>query len=289
MGNRFPLSSKQPLPELSLSRGTVEDLANTPFFVIWWGFVPLPQVNAIKWGCRGMTESPHNKTDLVWAVTAAGAPSSWGRCRWGAEQHPQAPQVTLSPCVIGSADKQLLRGEIGPTFNWCPCCLEQRAKESCCWAPGCPLSVSWGCLLSGCNSLQEFPRTATTGCPQPARCPGLTGVLGRRKERLGITGNCGNRLSPQSRLQLGPAGHEVPLSPAWSQHGAPGSSTVRRKLPDSSRHAPGYVLPAETASGSHGANPKFMPALPIIYSALCAQTALSVMLDNEIISGFALA
>lgn len=192
MGNRFPLSSKQPLPELSLSRGTVEDLANAPFFVIWWGFVPLPQVNAIKWGCRGLTESPHNKTDLVWAVAAAGAPSSWGRCRWGAEQHPQAPQVTLSPCVIGSAEKQLLRGEIGPTFNWCPCCLEQRAKESCCWAPGCPLSVSWGCLLSGCNSLQEFPRAATAGCPQPARCPGLTGVLGRRKapgwELLGTVG-----------------------------------------------------------------------------------------------------
>lgn len=185
MGNRFPLSSKQPLPELALSRGTVEDLANTPFFVIWWGFVPLPQVNAIKWGCRGMTESPHNKTDLVWAVTAAGAPSSWGRCRWGAEQHPQAPQVTLSPCVIGSADKQLLRGEIGPTFNWCPCCLEQRAKESCCWAPGCPLSVSWGCLLSGCNSLQEFPRAATAGCPQPARCPRADRGTGEEERKAG--------------------------------------------------------------------------------------------------------
>lgn len=92
------------------------------------GICTSSSVNAIKSGCRGMTESPHNKTDLVWAVAAAGAPSSWGRCRWGAEQHPQAPQVTLSPFVIGSADKQLLRGEIRSYLQLVPMLLEAEGK-----------------------------------------------------------------------------------------------------------------------------------------------------------------
>lgn len=168
-----------------------------------------------------MTESPHNKTDLIWAVAAAGAPSSWGRCRWGAEQHPQAPQVTLSPFVIGSADKQLLRGEIWSYLQLVPVLLEAEGKGELLLGSWLPSQRVLGLFALWLQFPAGIPLHSHRRMPKACTVPRADRDTGEEEStRLGITGNCGNHLSPQSRLQQGPAGHEIPRSPAWLR-GAP--------------------------------------------------------------------
>lgn len=104
------------------------------------------------------------------------------------------------------------------------------------WGPGWSLSSHQGCLLAICNMFpaeileHSHPRSPTV-CTPELQCPRLTAVLGRKAlgwELLGIPSAYSTSCS--SDLQDA----EDPQSRERSQNKAPGSSTVRGKLPDTS-------------------------------------------------------
>lgn len=169
------------------------------------------------------------------------APTSWSRHGWAAQQRLFVPQIALLLIFIRSTAIRPFQGETRPYHQpVSTLCLLRNVTESCsrlCLA-GVPASLSahtravcWPSVMFPAEILEHSHPRSPTVCMPELQCPRLTAVLGRKAlgwELLGIpsaySASCSSDLQDTEDLQ----------SRERSQNKALGSSTVRRKLPDTS-------------------------------------------------------